>query len=88
MAVISIAKEPKAHKAPVAAIETITGPDGEYIASGDAAGELKVWKNNGEYVNTWSHSGIINCLKAFKDDRGGTICLLLHSELDLWRSML
>ena len=73
LASLSSATEAGAHKAPVAALEVVTCADGEYVASGAADGELKLWKNNGELAWSGLHAGVINCLRAFKDELGGTI---------------
>lgn len=73
MASIGVMTEPNAHKAPVATLEVVHCADGEYIASGSADGELKLWKNNGEFAWNGSHNGVINCLRAFKDELGGTL---------------
>lgn len=75
MASIGASSEQNAHKAPVATLEVVPCADGEYIASGSADGELKLWKNNGEFAWNGSHKGVINCLRAFKDELGGTIKL-------------
>jgi WD40 repeat protein len=71
VATIGLATEANAHKSPVAALEVVTCADGEYVASGSADGELKLWRNNGEFAWSGFHSGIINCLRAFKDELGG-----------------
>lgn len=64
----------------MASLEVVTCVDGEYIASGAADGELKLWKNNGELVWSGVHSGVINCLCAFKDELGGDQMLLVGTS--------
>lgn len=80
LAVLGLATESNAHKSPVAALELVACVDGEYIASGSADGVLKLWRNNGEFAWSGSHSGVINCLRAFRDELGGDQMLLIGTS--------
>lgn len=48
-----------------------------YIASGGGDGEVKLWRTNGEFVQSWSNGAFVTALKFFQDTYGGEYhCLL------------
>lgn len=80
VAVLGLSTEANAHKVAVASMESVTCADGEYVATGGADGELKLWKNNGEFAWSGTHTGVIYCLRAFKDELGGDQMLLIGTS--------
>ena len=54
-----------------------SGTVDNYIASGSADGDVKLWKSNGEYVHTCSHNVIVTSLRTFQDSCGGQLVLLI-----------
>lgn len=55
-------------------ILTPAGPQNEiHIASGSSDQEVKLWKPNGEFVHSVSHSAWVTALCPFQDSHGGKI---------------
>ncbi len=62
------------HKDAVSCMELIpaTAPGSDtYIATGAGDGEVKLWKTNGEFVHTVTHSSFVTALRTFQDTLGG-----------------
>lgn len=63
----------KGHTGPVSCLVlTPAGPQNElHIASGSSDQEVKLWKPNGEFVHSVSHSAWVTALCPFQDTHGG-----------------
>lgn len=77
----------KGHTGPVSCLVlTPAGPQNElHIASGSSDQEVKLWKPNGEFVHSVSHSAWVTALCPFQDTHGGKtfISFLLYFLLTL-----
>eukprot|EP00599_Poterioochromonas_sp_BG-1_P004844 CAMPEP_0173141580 /NCGR_PEP_ID=MMETSP1105-20130129/5586_1 /TAXON_ID=2985 /ORGANISM="Ochromonas sp., Strain BG-1" /LENGTH=299 /DNA_ID=CAMNT_0014054825 /DNA_START=398 /DNA_END=1294 /DNA_ORIENTATION=+ len=69
----------KGHTGPVSCLVlTPAGPQNElHIASGSSDQEVKLWKPNGEFVHSVSHSAWVTALCPFQDTHGGIPVLLV-----------
>jgi WD40 repeat protein len=69
----------KGHTAPVSCFAVIhAGPNKElHMASGGFDNEVKVWKMNGEFTHSVSHSAWVTALCPFQDSLGGILALFV-----------
>lgn len=81
--VLSAAGGGHGHKDAVSCMELIPaaapGSDA-YIATGAGDGEVKLWKANGEFVHTVSHTSFVTALRTFQDTMGGNAAPLRRSS--------
>ncbi len=76
LGVLSGANQGNGHKDAVSCLEFIpavagSGNPDSYVASGGGEGDVKIWKTNGEFVHSCSHSSFVTALKTFQDSLGG-----------------
>lgn len=77
LGVLSSSNNGNGHKDAVSCLELIpaVAPNNEaYIASGGGDGDVKLWKTNGEFVHTCTHTTFVTALRTFQDSMGGKKC--------------
>ncbi len=82
LGVLSGANGGPGHKDAISCLEFVpaAAPSNEaYIASGGGEGDVKLWKTNGEFVHSCSHTSFVTALKTWQDSLGGK-----HSDFIEW----